>query len=611
MKKVLLFLLSLIMVLSMASCKSVIGDGQHRFTYFSGGKEYSSTMYYNDDYFYEESIKYNPQLSTASLSFAMACFASTNKNYQYRSENGVALLSSLGFIDIETNDYYKKKPTADSFGVIIGNKKDIDGATLLAVGTRGANYEAEWASNFTLCGKDDLKYHQGFYEGSTIDLNFVCEYINTHNITGRIKIWTSGYSRAGAVTNLFAGRLDEAIKDNKSLLPESVTLKKEDLYAYCFEAPQGVKREENSTYPKSEAFNNIYCIINYNDPVPKVAMSVFNYTRYGVDIVLSDYLTNLDHDTNLETIIKHYNSLDNAVVYGDYRINNFSMTSQFKIANNLISLNNYSYWTQALFLESFITDLSLIGVENLNSYGVNLQEGLRDTFVTLYEKGSLMNSLVDLGITIARKILLSNDASIIMDDLLHNHKALIKDLKPLLAQALSTLGINADADNISTGITNFIEALGKTLFNDTSILPPMLSKENILDIGSAHYPELCLSHLRAMDINYTDEPIEVNTDGRYYIIELTDIDNHDIDVFYKGESIVKVDNDIIYANSGYKIPVKSGFMARVCLPYNYRYEINLNDNEYIDVYLYDPNQIDLTTVDIKITGEKGEYKFSL
>ena len=93
-----------------------------------------------------------------SLSFAMSAFGSSDggqTDYTNKSSNARALLKEMGFADenIAVNDWFTKKPTTDSIGVIIGNKpvkvKDEE-YTLIAVAVRGGGYEQEWASNITI-----------------------------------------------------------------------------------------------------------------------------------------------------------------------------------------------------------------------------------------------------------------------------------------------------------------------------------------------------------------------------------------------------------------------------------------------------------------------------
>ena len=70
-----LICLLLILCLLLSSCTP---DGFSRITfrYQSGTQDEESFMYYTDTFFLRPSTEYSPSLATASLSFAMASFAS-------------------------------------------------------------------------------------------------------------------------------------------------------------------------------------------------------------------------------------------------------------------------------------------------------------------------------------------------------------------------------------------------------------------------------------------------------------------------------------------------------------------------------------------------------
>ena len=207
-------LLSLLLALSLllSSCAPA-GVRKLSFRYQSGTQDEESYLYYTDAFFDHPSTEYDPSLATASLSFAMASFASIDDySYAHRYINGEEVLKKAGFKDVEANAYFHEKPGTDSLGVMIGRKK-LGDATLLAVGLRGANYESEWASNFTVGEGVAGGYHQGFYEASEIVLAALKAYVESHALTGRLKIWISGYSRAGASCNVASGRMDEYIRD--------------------------------------------------------------------------------------------------------------------------------------------------------------------------------------------------------------------------------------------------------------------------------------------------------------------------------------------------------------------------------------------------------------
>jgi hypothetical protein len=129
--------------------------------------------------------------------------------------------------------------------------------TLLALAIRGGGYEAEWASNVTLGTSGQ---HQGFHKASQDVLRFLENYIKTHDIKGKIKLWLTGYSRGAATANLLAGELNSGRK-----LPQ-VELASSDLYAFCFESPAGTLASFN---PRNKKNDNIINIVNPNDVVTK------------------------------------------------------------------------------------------------------------------------------------------------------------------------------------------------------------------------------------------------------------------------------------------------------------------------------------------------------
>ena len=60
-------------------------------------------------------------------------------------------------------------------------------------------------------------------------LDFLRAYLAEQGITGRIKLWMTGYSRSAATANLVGAALDGG-----AALGEDVRLSPHDLYCYCF-----------------------------------------------------------------------------------------------------------------------------------------------------------------------------------------------------------------------------------------------------------------------------------------------------------------------------------------------------------------------------------------
>ena len=135
-----------------------------------GKRDASTQFYYTDDYFKQSSyitqrqgLSYNSSLATMSLNLELSAWGSpTQANYLFKSNNVKDLLNKLDFKEFEANDDFKFKPTKDSIGAVLANKKlkvDQEDYTLLALAIRGGGYESEWASNVTLGTSGQ---HQGF-----------------------------------------------------------------------------------------------------------------------------------------------------------------------------------------------------------------------------------------------------------------------------------------------------------------------------------------------------------------------------------------------------------------------------------------------------------------
>lgn len=243
----------------------------------------SSTYNYDDYYFLEDAKTYNSHLATMSLCFELSAWSSYDADSKKlgwsadtATKNVRELLTGddgIGFEQFEYNSFWSSPPTKNSIGAVAANKKIVDSSnneyTLIALAVRGGGYYSEWSSNFSLGTSGQ---HEGFSTAKENVLTFLSQYITDKGITGNIKLWIVGYSRAGATANLVAGALNSG-----RTLP-NVTLAQKDLYAYTFEAPQGALISQ-----VIGDHTNIHNIININDVVPLVAPSVwdFNFVRYN------------------------------------------------------------------------------------------------------------------------------------------------------------------------------------------------------------------------------------------------------------------------------------------------------------------------------------------
>lgn len=300
-KVFLFFALVLCFIQSSAQAHEIIKDG---YTTISGDKKYDliegvfmfpaegaingkwidipARFFYSDGFFEEDPYKYNPSIATASLCMAMAGFYSNegetgkDADYSKKSQNIVNYMKDIGVSEknIYRNAYNRIRPQTDSIGVTIGMKKLSNGRILIPVAIRGSNYEREWASNVTL-GKEEDGEAKGFATAANIVFSEIKKYITQSadlvkaTNDGKIIFWISGYSRAGATTNLTAKRL-----------VDTYVSKGNRVFAYCNEAPMGGVETAKTS---GSNYNCIHSVINRNDVVPRVAPKKMGFIRYGID----------------------------------------------------------------------------------------------------------------------------------------------------------------------------------------------------------------------------------------------------------------------------------------------------------------------------------------
>ncbi|MDO5119049.1 MAG: lysoplasmalogenase family protein [Coriobacteriales bacterium] len=227
---------------------------------------------YSDGVFLQSATEYNHQLAQMSLCMAVCA----NRPIPYTSDVVVdpdqfliEYLKDCGFTNLRTDDY-DKTPSLYTVATAIGSKQlvDADGEpfTLVAVGVCGGNYKKEWLSNVTL-GSGDR--HKGFNSAATMVTDRIFGYLGTNHITGRVKIWIAGFSRAGGISNLTAANL-----------VDSGVFGKENIYAYTFATPRATLKGG------PEGYENIYNIVGAMDLIPQAAPAAWGFGHYGTDLVL-------------------------------------------------------------------------------------------------------------------------------------------------------------------------------------------------------------------------------------------------------------------------------------------------------------------------------------
>ena len=362
MKKAISILLVLVLLISLAPL-SVFAAGDEYETItgtvmFNAGHDDSKTDHpcpftYSDEYFTQTGYNYRQDLATVTMAM---CFAAGNvadpARYKEGPANLIDFFDQIGFKDFEANKDFTERPGRNTFGVGIANKVIyIDGEkyTVIGIGLRGCGYYAEWAGDLNVGLEGD---HTGFAICRDTALAFLKDYLAKHKeITGKVKLWCTGYSRGAAGTNMLGGAIDDIIASGGSI-GKNVELSADDMYFYCYEPPMGADVNKIG----SSIYNNIHNIVNYNDLVVKVAPECTGFGRYGVDHVLPSAKLDDNYDVLKADMLKVFSTFENA---GTYRIDNFKYVTVTPKAtiSKILNLKNGITMTQGEFLDRFVQKL--------------------------------------------------------------------------------------------------------------------------------------------------------------------------------------------------------------------------------------------------------------
>lgn len=460
------------------------------------GRDSQAVYHYSDSYFeqsayayrQEKNRPYDPRLATMSLNLELAAWSSIQeKNYLLKNRNAKNLLEEIGFEKFKANQHFQERPSTDSIGAVIAQKKltvKEEDYTLIALAIRGGGYEAEWASNLTLGRSGE---HQGFREASEKALTFLDQYLKEHKVTGKVKLWINGYSRAAAVTNLTAGAL------NKGRKLASGELKAEDMYAFCFEAPAGTLK---GTGNREGRHDNIVNVINVNDVVTKVGPEVypFEFTRYGQDSSLPDktLLSQEVYETAKSRMEAELKKLDSNLIYKleEFQAKKISIMDIF---NGLI-VDDPKGKRMNESLDDIIRFFAVERIKNRNKYVNAHQEDIRILaelyFTTRVEdREKLTKSLFKNLVT---SMMLGSDAT---------------KVKKIVVDWLRTMGlVNHSEVRIESLAETFRELVFKFMIKHPNLSVTLVS--NLDPVAQAHHPDLCLAWLRAQDENYQKKKIE-------------------------------------------------------------------------------------------------------
>lgn len=217
---------------------------------------YDVTLQYKDTYFDESSTKYSNEIKMISFGASLVTESQTQANQFF---------TTLQFDNFSYSGYGESTP--DNVGYYIAHRT-IKKYELIALTVRGFDYQKEWANNFEVGAEGN---HQGFEARADEIMEALKTYVATYN-KKTLKLWLSGYSRGGAISNVLA---------NKLMTTNEIDVKKENLFVYTFNAPSCLANDN------AVAYENVFNHISEMDLVAAVPPAQYGLKRCGQDITIN------------------------------------------------------------------------------------------------------------------------------------------------------------------------------------------------------------------------------------------------------------------------------------------------------------------------------------
>ena len=498
------------------------------------------TLKYSDGFFRHSSAEYDPHLATLSCmmtNFSMPLdnpgSVDDQKWYSSQPERLFGFFDSIGFHEFETNDDYQKRSGFDTIGVGAANRQ-VGDYTVIGVGIRSGGYFREWSNNVYLGDGTKSDYmHEGWYNAANKTIRFIDRYISDKNITGKIKLWIAGFSRGGATANLTAGLLDNNIQNNEAFFSNGATLEHNDLYAYTFEAPQGANYNSKTVkLPGDQIYNNIWNVVNPNDPVPKVAMSEYGFTRFGTDkYITTQFFDPANYHKNRDVFKALY--ADNGSSVEEYKADDFKMfgTPLKKVGPVVAKV--------AASLPLGVADILLQVKAGKNpvlteddtkaNYDGNIAEyllleeltkniGSRSDYCKKYQNGVsnfLLAMMSDVD-ALKKDELFSLISKIILSESVSSLPGFGNLTEKVVKEAL---GDRADANEIIKAVNPLLKVIGKVYWERPNELISLGLYVN--EVFQTHDPGVSIAHLEAQDSHYIDS-YNANKGGQLTLVPLRD-----------------------------------------------------------------------------------------
>ena len=223
---------------------------------------YNLSFAMKDSYFNADATTFNKDI--ALLSNGKSLMVATEKTVK-------DFYSALKFDKVSAN---YPEHTENTIQYAIAHKK-INDFDLISIAVNGHYYGLEWKNNALLGKEGD---HEGFSARANDIYAALKDYISINSYSN-YKLWITGYSRGGAISNILSHYI---------LSKGELNIAKENMFVYTFEAPKGLLKDNAPKY------ENVFNIIYSGDTVTYLAPEEYGFARCGIDVDL--YTSSLHTD---------------------------------------------------------------------------------------------------------------------------------------------------------------------------------------------------------------------------------------------------------------------------------------------------------------------------
>ncbi len=459
------------------------------------GHRSSLDYYYQDEYFMSPSDKYNKHLSTLSMLLSMIWTSSVRAgDVRYGK---LSLLLDMGFKNIESSPDMAVEPNPDTVGLIMAEKNIFYGGeeyTLVAISYRGGGYGSEWANNFVVGSKEECYGgHLGFHNARDRSLEFILDYLE-RNVSGKVKLWISGFSRGGAVSGLTGAWFNDNIA---SLSKYGIYAEKDDIFTYTFEAPSSMDKELNS----EKKYGNIFNIVSSDDIIPLLPFELWGFERPGI----TKYLPTLTGE-DVDTVNKILSDIGSGYRYEYHLFSPVASTVGTTHSEFIRNLCNVfaKRMDRALYAECVQDTFAYIMDRLLNAGNDEM-----DLLVYVFSE----KTFDALGIEWDENG--NGQLMLLIIELVKNDKKAMAKLCDAVGNNLKEAGFIEAYDETVKEALNTTLSILLTTEDGISIIPYAVTMMNNTSVDRGHIPDSVLAMLICQDSYYSSSPAIEWSQGRF------------------------------------------------------------------------------------------------